>query len=222
MPFANISEPVRKFYDHARQLGFPEELFLSADNLDRYIGTSIDAYRDYPLFLHVFRGRFDEKTFCRMMTIDFRSRLQTTAGIACSGSYESVMLLEPPGAKKVGMRDYVRVADAGAYTLLLKPVMYRLEGFERYARNKRAGLMDDKTWYIYIFATKKKFQRQGYGRKIMDVALSYADRNGCRICLETNLIDNIPMYEHFGFRRADSTYYQETLAHDVMLFEGRG
>ncbi|MCR5674077.1 MAG: GNAT family N-acetyltransferase [Lachnospiraceae bacterium] len=220
MNCASCEEHIRDFYGFAVAAGFAEDSFLSAANKERYIATSIDAYRDYPLFLHTFGKSYDEKTFRRMMTVDLKSRMHGLAGISAGGDFESVMLIEPPGAKKVGMPQYVRVARPGDYTLLFKPAMYRLEDYEKYAGEKRKNWLDDTTWYIYVFATRKAAQRQGYGRKLMNLMLSYADRRDRRICLETNLADNVSMYGRFGFVSVSSSMYRDALEHYVMLYPG--
>lgn len=212
-------EAIQSLYSYAAAEGFPEDLFLSAANLPRYIDTAIDAYRDYPLFQYLFRGKYDEKTFCRMMSVDLTSRLSTMAGIAGGPDCASVMLIEPPMNKRVGMLQYFKVAAPADYTLLLKPVMYRLEDYERFARQKRTAWLDEATWYIYIFATKQEYQHRGYGRKLMELMISYAEQTGSRICLETNLADNVGLYEHFGFRTVETTVYGDALEHYVMLFQ---
>ena len=84
----------------------------------------------------------------------------------------------------------------------------------------RGNKKDDNTWYIYIFATRNEFQRQGHGKKLIKLLCSFADINGYRICLETNLKENVTMYENFGFKNMDSSIYKETLEHYVMLYMG--
>ena len=78
--------------------------------------------------------------------------------------------------------------------------------------------MDKKTWYLYLFATKKEYQKLGFGKKLMEMVRSFADENGCRICLETDLERNVAMYEHFGFRMMDASVYKDNLKHFVMLY----
>ncbi len=65
--------------------------------------------------------------------------------------------------------------------------MYKLEDFEKFAHEQRKDYLNDNAWYIYIFATKSEYRGHGYGRRLMDLILSYANKTGCRICLETNL-----------------------------------
>ena len=212
------SDPyIRELYDFAARRGFSESTFFGRENQESYIRTAVDAYRDYALFRHVFQGQNDEKLFSKMMAVDFASRMAVMAGLAASDAYESVMLLEPPGAKKTGMPDYFRAADLPSYTLLIHPEMYKLTAFEKYARKVREPFMDNKTWYLYIFATQKQYQNMGYGKKLMETVLSFADSKECRICLETNEPDNVELYRHFGFTQVHYARYQGKLGHYVML-----
>ncbi|MCR5683980.1 MAG: GNAT family N-acetyltransferase [Lachnospiraceae bacterium] len=221
MSYANTDGYTEGFYDHCLQNGLSKEVFLSKDNIEKYIAASVDAYRDYPLFLHVFGGRYDEKTLGRMMSVDFRSRLGVMVGIASGNEYESIMMIEPPLARKTGMAQYVKAANAADYSLIFKPAIYRQEDYEKFALNKRRAYLDEKTWYIYIFATRKEYQHKGHGKKLMNLMLSFADSTGSRLCLETNLSDNVGMYEHFGFKIMDSSTYKNALEHYVMLYTGK-
>ncbi len=216
MNYTNTDKHIKALYDYFETNGFKSDSFFSLENVNEYMETSIDGYKGYPLFMNVFNGKYDVKTLRRMMTIDYKSRLSTTAGLSYDCSFESVMMLEPPHPKKVGMSEYVKVAKLRDYTLLLNPSMHRQENYEKYAMKKMASHLDDRTWYIYVFATKKKYQRQGYGKKIMNLLLSFADENEYKICLETNLSSNVTMYESFGFKALDVSVYKNTLKHYVM------
>ena len=216
----NKNKYIKEFVDYCLQSGYSEGLFLNERNVDEYVETSVDAYNGYPLFLDVFNGGYDAKTYTRMLRVDFKSRLGKTLGIA-TDNYESVLLFEPPEVPKTGMIQYLKAADMSSIPLFFKPATVRLDSFEKYALKKRKAYLDDKTWYIYIFTTKKAYQRQGYGRKLMNLLLSFAKERGYRLCLETNLAANIKLYESFGFNLMDSSFYKRRLEHYVMLYGNR-
>lgn len=217
MSFMNGNGQIKDLYDYAIKTGLTGNSCFSADNVGQYIETSIDAYSTYPLFLYIFGGNYNAKTLTRMMEVDFKSRLGTMAGLAGEG-FESVVMLEPPLTPRTGLLQYVKVAHPGDYSLLVKPAKYRLEDFERYALEKRKPYLDDKTWYMYLFATKQEFQGKGYGKKLLDTLVGFAKERGFRLCLETNLDSNVGLYEHFGFRVMDSFRYKDAMDHFVMLY----
>ena len=68
-----ISRSLNELREFCIKSGIDGEALLSPDNLDRYIETSIDAYRNYPMFMYVFNGNYDEKTLARMLKVDFKS-----------------------------------------------------------------------------------------------------------------------------------------------------
>ena len=216
----NIDERIRDFYRFAADNDFAADSLLREDNLDKYVETALDGYSEYPLFFHILGGSYDRKTLGRMMSVDFKLRLLSTAGIASSDNYESVLMIEPPHTGRISLSQYVRCADPSYYPLLFKPAIYRQMTFEKYALEKRKPFLDDSTWYMYIFATRKEFQHRGYGKKLMNLAVSYADKKSCRLCLETNHIDNIALYKHFGFRTVGTSVYKNKLEHYVMLYGG--
>lgn len=205
-----------EFVNYCLQKGFPEKLFFNEANLDEYIETVVDAYNGYPVFLHVFNGKYDAKTLTRMLRVDFKSRVGKTLGIA-TDNYESVLLFEPPKNPKTGIVQYIKTADLSSIPLFFKSATSRMGAFEEYALKKRRTYLDDKTWYIYIFTTKKAYQRRGYGKGLMNLLVSFAKERGYRLCLETNLAANIKLYESFGFSLMDSSVYKGRLEHYVML-----
>ena len=220
MSKGEIARALVELREYCIKSGLSEEKLLSPDNLDRYVETSIDAYRNYPMFMYVFNGNYDEKTLARMFRVDFKSRKRKMLGIS-DGDYESLILVDPPKAKRTKLNQYLKTADIPSYQLMLNMATYRQDTFEKYAYKKRKPYLDDKTWYIYIFATKKAFQRMGYGKKLMKILLSFADEKGYRFCLETNATENVTMYQRFGFKLMDSYNYKQRMAHYVMLYTGR-
>ena len=208
---------INEFREYCLQNGFSENNFLSLHNLDSYISTVVDAFSDYPVWTESFNGKVEKDTAAAMLKVDFKSRMHSIAGIS-GDNYESVMLFEPPMTKTTGILQYITSIDFKSFFLLFHPVTSRIDKFEKYAHKKRRPYTDDKTWYIYIFTTQKKYQRQGYGKRLIKTAVSFAKEKGYRICLETDLFENVAMYEAFGFSLMDSSIYNKSFGHYVMLY----
>jgi ribosomal protein S18 acetylase RimI-like enzyme len=220
MSNGEIDRSISELREFCIKSGVPEEALLCADNLEKYVETAIDAYRNYPMFMYVFNGNYDEKTLARMFRVDFKSRRRKMLGIS-NGDYESMVLVEPPKTKRTRLMQYLRAADLPSYSLMLNPATYRQDAFEKYALKMRKPYLDEKTWYVYIFATKKVFQRMGYGKQLMNVLVSFANEKGYRLCLETNATENVTMYQRFGFKLMDTSNYKQRMAHYVMLYTGK-
>lgn len=220
MSCTSSNKYLNELYDYARESGVSEIQFLSKDNISEFIETSVDAYTNYPLFCNVFKGSVNGKTLSRMMLVDYKSRLHLDiiGGLTSSESFESVIMFEPPMAKTVSVSDYIKVAKLSDYTMLLNPTYYRQINYEDFSYRKRLPYLDGKTWYIYVFATKKECQRKGFGKPLINLLTSFAKEKGYRICLETDLTENVAMYEKFGFKLKDESVYKGSLNHYVLLY----
>ena len=188
--------------------------------MERFVGTSVDAYRDYPLFEYAFGKGVDERTMTRMMSVDLRSRKGMMAGLYCGDDFESIVVMEAPKARKVGPLQFIKTVKLSELDLLFKLAVMRQGKYENFAIKKREPYIDENTWYFYIFATKKKCQGMGYGKKLLSFLLSFADSRGCKICLETDLSKNVSLYEHFGFTLMDKSLYKGSIEHYVMRYGG--
>ena len=54
MSNGEIDRSISELREFCIKSGLPEEALLCADNLEKYVETAIDAYRNYPMFMYVF------------------------------------------------------------------------------------------------------------------------------------------------------------------------
>ena len=54
--------------------------------------------------------------------------------------------------------------------------------------------------YLMVIAVDPKFQRRGFGRKLLLPMLEHLDRNNLKCYLDTNKKSNVLFYQNFGFR----------------------
>jgi GNAT superfamily N-acetyltransferase len=59
-------------------------------------------------------------------------------------------------------------------------------------------------WYLALLGVCPRSQRQGIGRALLTPVLERADQEGLPCYLETFVADNVPFYEHRGFRVVDA------------------
>jgi GNAT superfamily N-acetyltransferase len=64
----------------------------------------------------------------------------------------------------------------------------------------RAVHPDEPHWYLQGIGTDPPARRQGLAGALIDVVTSIADRDGVACYLESTKLENIPLYEHHGFR----------------------
>jgi GNAT superfamily N-acetyltransferase len=54
--------------------------------------------------------------------------------------------------------------------------------------------------YLYMLCVKEESQGKGIGGKLLRAILDDCDQKGLPIYLETETVENVQMYEHFGFK----------------------
>lgn len=65
-------------------------------------------------------------------------------------------------------------------------------------------LHQDNRLHIIYLAVNPMLQHHGIAAKLIGEVVSYADRNGMMISLETHNPKNVDMYKHFGFKMYDT------------------
>jgi GNAT superfamily N-acetyltransferase len=68
--------------------------------------------------------------------------------------------------------------------------------FERIHHHSMAG----PHWYLALLGVSHRYQRRGIGGALLLPMLRSADQEGLPCYLETFVSDNVPFYEHRGFR----------------------
>jgi ribosomal protein S18 acetylase RimI-like enzyme len=54
-------------------------------------------------------------------------------------------------------------------------------------------------WYLQTIGTHPDWQRRGIGARLIREGLSWAERDGIGTYLETETVENVAYYRHFGF-----------------------
>jgi len=66
----------------------------------------------------------------------------------------------------------------------------------------RARVAPERYWYLQVLGVNPVFQGQGFSSRLLKPMLVRSDGEQLSIYLETQLENNIPYYEHFGFKIA--------------------
>jgi ribosomal protein S18 acetylase RimI-like enzyme len=86
------------------------------------------------------------------------------------------------------------------------------------AMHKR--LAPSKHWFLHIIGVDPQFQGKGYAGKLLRTMLNRIDKEGLPCYLDTLNEDNVPLYEHFGFKLIEKVNIpQTTLTNWAMLRE---
>ena len=79
----------------------------------------------------------------------------------------------------------------------------KLEELDEYVNKKHRELVTAKHWYLYLLGVDPQYQGKGYASQLLNGMLSETDKEGLPCFLETQGIQNVSMYQHFGFKVVD-------------------
>jgi GNAT superfamily N-acetyltransferase len=159
-------------------------------------GTVSEAFRDDPGWRHIFGADYERLAGAFAATL---FDLRVGAGsVWVTDDLAAVALWEPPGG--AGLPAGVVDATWARYRERAGPVAWeRLHAYE--AAVAQAHPLG-RYWYLGVLATRPDRRGQGLATSVMAPALSSADRDGLRCCLETSTQDNRDFYERRGFTEA--------------------
>ncbi|RSS79783.1 GNAT family N-acetyltransferase [Streptomyces sp. WAC06614] len=72
--------------------------------------------------------------------------------------------------------------------------------FRRAAEAAGAAGPAEPAWYLAVVGADPAAQGQGHGAALLRAGLARADADGLPVLLESSKPENLPFYEHFGFR----------------------
>ena len=108
-----------------------------------------------------------------------------------------VAVFFPPEYKDIGFMSYLM---AGGYKLLNKLDVVKMLKFDSFASQIKKKYVGENTWYLYSFAVLKNERGRGIGSKLLRPMLNYFDNEKQSCYLETLKAENVPLYQHYGFK----------------------
>ncbi len=100
------------------------------------------------------------------------------------------------------------IVHEGGLGLLFKfpcGVLKSMNGYEKFSRGIRNKFAPVPHLYLHNIAVKKSCQGKGFAGGLLRPILSRAAGDGIPCYLETQNPDNVPLYEHYGFKVVDES-----------------
>ncbi|MEE9399649.1 MAG: GNAT family N-acetyltransferase [Dehalococcoidales bacterium] len=98
----------------------------------------------------------------------------------------------------------------------------RMRGLDQHIDAMHSRLAPFKHWFLQSIGVAPQFQGRGYASKLLRPMLSRIDEEGLPCYLETLEVQNVRLYEHFGFKVIEESNVPDTnLTNWAMLREAR-
>ena len=167
-------------------------------DVDALAATLARAFEDDPMTLHLFprpaaRRRALPRYFSMLLSRSF-----LPAGEVWMPSDASAgAAWTPPGARRPGLRDMVRLAP------MVAVIGRRLPRAIAVMRAVEARHPPTPHWYLAVIGTDPPAQGRGTGSALLTTVLERCDREGHPAYLESSKEENVPFYRRHGFEITD-------------------
>lgn len=114
--------------------------------------------------------------------------------------------------KKVSMPFWRVLLSGGLWPAfkLGRRAMQKLKNLSKYIDDKHGKLIPVTHWYLSLLAVAPEFQGRGYAGRLIREMLPRIDEESLPCYLETVSEQNVPIYQHFGFKVIDEFIIPET------------
>ena len=161
-----------------------------------------DAFQQDPLWNKIYEGESDiEKRFRAHFEVPVRHCLKYGEVYAPSKDLEGVIAWVPGKYADMTAWSIIRSGAVGAAIRMGSNASKKMGPVFKPVTDDRHEHMAMSTYlYLLVIGVDTKLQGKGFGRKLIGAAIEKSEREGLQLYLETELEENVKMYEHFGFR----------------------
>ena len=173
---------------------------LQKKDLSKASATLSRSFHDDPIFKFVIPDPEYRKDKLRYLC-HFIIRLGIAKGeaIGPSDKMEGVSLWLPSKGSKDSGVDAIRAGLLNLFVHIEPGTIRRFVEVGRTKGKMRAGIIKGQYYLCDMIGVDPLFQKQGFGRKMIEAKLLIFDREEMPCYLETSKCENIAYYERFGF-----------------------
>ena len=161
-----------------------------------------DAFQHDPIWNKIYEGDPDiEKRFQAFFEGGVRYCLKYGEVYAPSEDLEGVIGLVPGKYADMNWWRAIRSGTIGVGIRMgLRAAMKMGTVFKSVTADRRKNMAGCTFLYVLVIGVATELQGKGFGRKLIGAAIEKSEREGLQLYLETEVEENVKMYEHFGFR----------------------
>ncbi len=205
-----------------KMTGSPVSLIrLDNSHINDAAETLANAFWNYPLNRYFYPDDTEQK---RMTVSGFRSVVKRSVlyGEAYSTSdyMEGVVLWLPSKQLDMNIWQRFRSGDIAKEMKESRGAKKRVRTFYRYTRMLHGQLVPDEHMFLWVIGVAPEFQGNGLSSRLMKPMLSRLDEQNLPCFVETHAENNVPLYQHFGFKIVDESIIPgASLQHWALLRE---
>lgn len=181
------------------------------------------AFQNYPLLQYYFPNKFErEKISSHFLSFAVFTGISYGEVYATSSNLEGVAVWIPSTNYPVTFWGLLRSVPLSVIFGFGSHGGFKMRRLGEYIDTVHQRLIPYKHWFLQTIGINPEFQNKGYGSKLLRPMISRIDKEGLPCYLETLDEQNVPLYEHFGFRIVDKSNIPETsLINWAMLREAQ-
>ncbi|MFP4416313.1 MAG: GNAT family N-acetyltransferase [Chitinispirillaceae bacterium] len=175
---------------------------LQKKNIGKASEVLADAFKHDPVWLKLFEGqkKFDEK-FRAFFEIPVRYCMKYGEVYATSENLEGIAAWIPGHLADMPLwRIIVSGAIGPGLRMGKRPSKKINPSFELLQKDRKKHMNGRPYIYLQIVGVATRYQRQGYGGKLIRALLQKCEREKLPIYLETETEENVKMYNRYGFK----------------------
>lgn len=159
------------------------------------------AFLDEPVSLMVYRGSSPEKRL-HNLTADFTAEMEvcirrgSPLQVRDDGRVVAVAVIYPPGAYPLPWIEQARIFIGS----ILGHDLYDIRLWWRWLAEAEEFHPREPHYYLEYLGVLPEYQGKGFGSSILQCLAAKADELNTGCYLETVTPENVPLYQHYGFR----------------------
>lgn len=196
---------------------------MRREDVPAFAECAAHGYDGYPLFKHFFGGSYDgegARTFWKVLLL---SLPKDAVCYADSKDLKGFAVWFPASYRGTNMLSFILAGGLRVVANLGLGGVCRMLTYGSHAQKVRLNATEGRGWYFYNLVVRGDCQGQGVGGSLMRPAFAVLDKHGELSYLETHSQKNVPLYERFGYRLAETSLVPkgQDLTHYAMVREPR-
>jgi ribosomal protein S18 acetylase RimI-like enzyme len=182
---------------------------LQADQARQATQLLSEAFRDNPGSIAILSGITSKKREEKLRTlysgvVDACIAYGVANAVLCDDDLAGISLAYSPGSYPLSLLGWIRSGIGAAF--IGPRYTWRCAKFDSHIRKKHITV---RHWYLYVLGVAPSFQGRGCAGKLLRRLSEHADREEVSCYLETDMPENVSLYQSFGYEILDEERIEE-------------